>query len=160
MRLKKLRKELDIPLRKLASYCGIIFTTLGKIENGNRDITDYHIKILSSFYNVSPKYLTGESNKYIKVMSDYDLNFYNITESEYEEYKNLDHVALTIEKRDIVGLLNGVPQQAPYCVTRMIIKESSKKIIERHINDFAEKIKKLTYEQRLEIIEYIETWFE
>lgn len=61
--LKKLRIEKNITLRKLSEQVQIDYTALSRIENGNRNLNDNDIQVLTKYFNVSADYLLGLSTE-------------------------------------------------------------------------------------------------
>jgi len=65
-RIKQLRKEANITLRKLGEYTSVSPTVLTYLNNDKRAIRQVHIEKLCSFFNVTADYLLGKSdNGYI-----------------------------------------------------------------------------------------------
>lgn len=96
-RLKQLREDKRMTLRELADKVNINFTALSRIENGNRNLSDNDIFILTSFFNVSSDYLLGLTNEKNTSsakeknasIEDIELAFYNqhgiVTEEQIKE---------------------------------------------------------------------------
>ena len=82
--LKYLRSRLDIPLRKLGEYTHIAYTTLGRLEKGDRDFRLEHINALCDFFKVSSDFLLGKSDYgiFIEIKS----GFVTINKKDYEDY--------------------------------------------------------------------------
>jgi transcriptional regulator with XRE-family HTH domain len=59
--LKKLRLAKNLTLRELADKVQINYTALSRAENGNRNLNDSDIQILTAFFNVTADYLLGLS---------------------------------------------------------------------------------------------------
>jgi transcriptional regulator with XRE-family HTH domain len=58
-RLRELRKSYGLTLRELDEKVNINYSQLARIERGEGSLTQQHIQILSSFFNVSSDYLLG-----------------------------------------------------------------------------------------------------
>lgn len=91
--LKKLRIERNLTLRDLADKVNINYTALSRVENGNRNLNDNDIEILSKFFGVSADYLLGISEVRIlkptssakEQLQGVQLAFYNQAEEITEE---------------------------------------------------------------------------
>ena len=86
-RLKELREERDLTVRKVDELTGINYMTLNNYENEVRDMSTKVIKQLASFYEVSIDYLLNNSNYFLYV------NYRNI-EKKYIIQKNMYELLL------------------------------------------------------------------
>lgn len=58
-RLRLLRKERKLPLKKIAELLGTSVTQVSDMENGKTGTTMVRLVLLAEFYNVSTDYLLG-----------------------------------------------------------------------------------------------------
>lgn len=86
-RLKELREERDLTVRKVDELTGINYMTLNNYENEVRDMSTKVIKQLASFYEVSIDYLLNNSDYFLYV------NYRNI-EKKYIIQKNMYELLL------------------------------------------------------------------
>lgn len=86
-RLKELREERDLTVRKVDELTGINYMTLNNYENEVRDMSTKVIKQLASFYEVSIDYLLNNSDYFLFV------NYRNI-EKKYIIQKNMYELLL------------------------------------------------------------------
>lgn len=64
-RIKELRKELGLTLKKFGERVGISEGAVSNIEKGNRNVTDQMFKSICREFNVNPDWLrTGEGDKF------------------------------------------------------------------------------------------------
>ena len=62
--LKKIRLNANKTTGQVSIATGIDRTSLSRMENGIRPLTQNHIEILSKYFNVSSDYLLGKTNEY------------------------------------------------------------------------------------------------
>lgn len=86
-RLKELREERDLTVRKVDELTGINYMTLNNYENEVRDMSTKAIKQLASFYEVSIDYLLNNSDYFLYV------NYRNV-EKKYIIQKNMYELLL------------------------------------------------------------------
>lgn len=76
-RLKQLRKKLKINQTNFGKQLGLTQTAYSMIENGNNPLSDRHIKVICSVYNVNEDWLrTGTGEMFFS--SPYEKEFINI----------------------------------------------------------------------------------
>lgn len=76
-RLRQLRKALKINQTNFAKQLGITQTAYSMIENGNNPLSDRHIKVICSSFNVNENWLrTGEGDMFFS--SPYEKEFIEI----------------------------------------------------------------------------------
>lgn len=63
LRIKELRKEKNITLKKLADYLHTGTSTVSQYENGKREASFETINKLADFFDVSLDYLMGRTDK-------------------------------------------------------------------------------------------------
>lgn len=64
-RLKELRKSLSLTMEQFGDKIGLSKSGISSIENGSRNVTPKHIKIICNEFNVNEEWLrTGEGNMY------------------------------------------------------------------------------------------------
>ena len=66
-RLKKIRTDSNISLRKLSEYLEIPSSALSLIENGKQPLREIHVKKISNFFDVTSDYLLGYSTSGIGI---------------------------------------------------------------------------------------------
>lgn len=76
-RLRELRKTLKLNQTNFAKRLGMTQTAYSMIENGNNPLSDRHIKVICSSFNVNEKWLrTGEGDRFFS--SPYEKEFTEI----------------------------------------------------------------------------------
>lgn len=76
-RLKEVRKALGFNQTDFAKHLGITQTAYSMIENGNNPLSDRHIKVICSSFNVNENWLrTGEGDMFFS--SPYEKEFTEI----------------------------------------------------------------------------------
>lgn len=93
--LKYLRSRLDISLRKLEECTDISYTTLARLEKGERSFRLEHINALCDFFKVSSDFLLGKSEYGIIV--ELKNSFAVISKSDYEKYLEKDMLKEYVE---------------------------------------------------------------
>lgn len=91
-RIKQLRENLGISQEKLGETIGLSKSGISSIENGNRSVTEKHIKLISTCFNVSEDWLrTGKGNMFSPMSEDEELDNYigRISGGEDKFKKNL-----------------------------------------------------------------------
>lgn len=91
-RIKQLRENLGISQEKLGETIGLSKSGISSIENGNRSVTEKHIKLISTCFNVSEEWLrTGNGNMFNPMSEDEELDMYigRISGGEDKFKKNL-----------------------------------------------------------------------
>lgn len=61
-RLKEIRIKYNLTTRELSFLLGVNRSSLSKIENGTQQLTDYYIKLICDFFEISSDYLLGRSD--------------------------------------------------------------------------------------------------
>lgn len=76
-RLRELRKTLKLNQTNFAKRLGMTQTAYSMIENGNNPLSDRHIKVICSSFNVNENWLrTGEGDRFFS--SPYEKEFTEI----------------------------------------------------------------------------------
>ncbi|MGY3666835.1 MAG: helix-turn-helix domain-containing protein [Roseburia sp. 1XD42-69] len=76
-RLRELRKTLKLNQTNFAKQLGMTQTAYSMIENGNNPLSDRHIKVICSSFNVNENWLrTGEGDRFFS--SPYEKEFTEI----------------------------------------------------------------------------------
>mgnify|MGYP003377085941 CR=1 FL=1 len=89
-RIKQLRENLGISQEKLGETIGLSKSGISSIENGNRSVTEKHIKLISTCFNVSEDWLrTGKGNMFNPMYEELDLYIGRISGGEDKFKKNL-----------------------------------------------------------------------
>lgn len=91
-RIKYLREHLNISQEKLGETIGLSKSGISSIENGNRNVTEKHIKLISSCFNVNEDWLrTGNGDMFNPMSEDEELDLYigRISGSDDKFKKNL-----------------------------------------------------------------------
>lgn len=70
-RIKSLREDLNLSQEAFGAKIGLTRSGVSNIENGQRSVSERHIKLLVSAFHVSEQWLrTGEGEMYEKVPAD------------------------------------------------------------------------------------------
>ena len=93
--LKYLRSRLNISLRKLDEYTLVAYTTLARLEKGERSFRLEHINALCDFFKVSSDFLLGKSD--FGIIVELKNSFAVISKSDYEKYLEKDMLKEYIE---------------------------------------------------------------
>lgn len=93
--LKYLRSRLDISLRKLEECTDISYTTLARLEKGERSFRLEHINALCDFFKVSSDFLLGKSD--FGIIVELKNSFAVISKSDYEKYLEKDMLKEYVE---------------------------------------------------------------
>ncbi|NBH83503.1 XRE family transcriptional regulator [bacterium C-53] len=91
-RIKRLREHLGISQEKLGETIGLSKSGISSIENGNRSVTEKHIKLISTCFNVNENWLrTGAGDMFNPMSEDEELDLYigRISGSDDNFKKNL-----------------------------------------------------------------------
>lgn len=76
-RIKHLREHLGISQEKLGETIGLSKSGISSIENGNRSVTEKHIKLISTCFNVNEDWLrTGAGSMFNPMSEDEELDLY------------------------------------------------------------------------------------
>lgn len=153
-RLKELRIEAKTALRELAKYTSIAFSTLSRIETGQREPTNEQSRQLANFFDVSQKYFLGESDEWIDVCNIYDGQFYKLNERSYNAYKEKDAIDVIV-KRDFMVIRIGKYAAPTHHVIREVDERYGKELIEEQQVNFERAIASLNDEEKMEVLEYI-----
>lgn len=103
-RLKQLRKALGLTLEKFGERLGVTKTTISRLENGERNITEQMFTSICREFNVTPEWLrSGQGEIFHKIPN-------SIMEQLRQEFQldsfsyNLvyEYLKLSVEKRSIV----------------------------------------------------------
>lgn len=86
-RLKELREELGLTVRKLEEYVNISYMTLNNYENENRTINPKALTDLASFYDVTVDYILRIEESFLYVNYEKNNKKYMIKESLYRFLK-------------------------------------------------------------------------
>lgn len=110
-RIKELRKSLKLSQEGLGNAIGLTKSSVSNIENGIRNVTDQHIKLLCSELNVSEAWLrTGQGEMFVQSETfslDEEAKKSNLTELEIaimRGYMELDRST----REDIVSKLESI----------------------------------------------------
>lgn len=110
-RFIQLRKKLGLSQRSLGDSIGLSNSGVSNIENGIRNVTDQHIKLLQSEFNANEDWLrTGEGEMFIEndstviaeLSTEYKLDA--IDQKIIEHYVKLDEQSRQVIKREVVSL--------------------------------------------------------
>jgi len=93
-RLKFLRKESGLSLRRLSALIDISDTVLSYLETGARPFRQEHLDILTAFFNVTSDYILGRSDYGLVVFPQFGQEEMTLTESEYLRLKGSITVSL------------------------------------------------------------------
>lgn len=113
-RFALLRKELGLSQKELGDSIGLSNSGVSNIENGIRSVTDQHVRLLRSEFNVSVDWLrTGEGKMFIQSKTfsfDEQAKKSNLTELEVSIMRG--YMELSRDTREeIVSMLEGIISQ-------------------------------------------------
>ena len=97
--LKKIRRAINKSLTQVSIATGIDRTTLCRIENGVRPLSQNELEILCKYFNVTSDYMLGISKEYNQIPSS-KKNYNNDEENFCESIRNL-----TEDQREIIEVL-------------------------------------------------------
>lgn len=123
-RVKYLRTTLKINQEQLGKAIGISKSGISAIENGTRNVTEKHIKLIANAYNINEEWLrsgTGEM-------------FEQLTEQE-KVMKYTAYLLKDTESSIAESIKNLI-------VTYQQLDDTSKEVLEKIIDMYVEKIKK------------------
>lgn len=101
-RLRELRKEKQLSLRKLGEKLNISYSNIAMIERGERNFTADTVAIFANFFNVSSDYLLGLSDVRENVaINNFTEHLEGIDFEIIEDIKSLDDNA----KQDLKTIL-------------------------------------------------------
>lgn len=99
--LKRLRIEKGLTLRELGDKVGMDFSTISKIENGERGLNDQNLIMFAKFFNVSTDFLLG-------IEKPEDVTKPNMRSNsplkDTPEYKNLIHLIDMLDRDQLIML--------------------------------------------------------
>lgn len=73
-RIKELRKTLGLTMEEFGSEIGLSKSGISAIENGERNVTEKHIKYICNYFGVREEWLrTGEGEKFHKLDRDAEI---------------------------------------------------------------------------------------
>ena len=93
-RLKNLRKEAGLSLRKCAEKCGISNAIISYLETGTRPFRQEHISKLTAFFNVTSDFLLGRTDYGYIVNPEFGDGEITLTEGEYQRLR--DYIVVSI----------------------------------------------------------------
>ncbi|WP_276951949.1 helix-turn-helix domain-containing protein [Acetatifactor muris] len=91
-RIKALREALDLSQEAFGKEIGLVKSSISNIENGSRSVTEKHIKLISTCFNVNENWLrTGAGDMFNPMSEDEELDLYigRISGSDDNFKKNL-----------------------------------------------------------------------
>ncbi len=91
-KLKELREELGLTVRKLEEYVNISFMTLNNYENENRTINPTALIDLAKFYDVTVDYILGIEESFLYVNYEKNNKKYMIKEALYKFLKKRNFI--------------------------------------------------------------------
>ena len=100
-RLKELREEFGLTVRKLEEFVGINYMTLNNYENESRTINPTALKQLSNFFDVTNDYTLGIDDSFMYVNYEKTKKRYIIRESLYKYLKKGNFIYYKDNKRYI-----------------------------------------------------------
>lgn len=91
IRFKKIRQALNLSQKELGDRLGLSNSGISSIESGLRNVTNKHLKLLHSEFNVNEDWLqTGKGKMFIEKN--------NFSLDEYAKQRNLSELEITIVK--------------------------------------------------------------
>lgn len=154
MRLSELRKEAGLSLKAVSQYTGIASSTLSAIEGGYRKMTNLQIMSLSYLFDVSPEYLTGDKDAWIRVYDEDNEFYYRLSKSEYTELAAKGAVKLSVIKTQVTLVL-GDYKSPNHTVDRTVSEEYSQYLYLKYEIDFESTISSLSPREKQEVMDYI-----
>ncbi len=103
--LRKLRLEKNLSLRELSEQTGIDYSTISKIERGERGFNEQNLSVFSDFFKVTADYLLGRSEKVpTKIIEKQIFN------SPYKDTKEFKEIIESVDQmtRDQLIMLKGM----------------------------------------------------
>lgn len=100
-KLKELREERGLTVRKLEELIGIKFATLNHYETELRDLNTKVINTLANFYEVTTDYLLGLDDSFLYVSYEKTKSLYIVRESLYKYFFQKDLIYFKDNKRYI-----------------------------------------------------------
>ena len=88
-RIKELRKQKKITMKKLGNVIGVSESTISLYENGKRQPDNDTLKRLADFFNVSVDYLLDRTDEKNPSESKEDVTFDDFTYAMYNESRDL-----------------------------------------------------------------------
>lgn len=120
-KLKKLRLSKELTLRDLSEKTNVDYSTIAKIEKGERNFTEQTLIIFANFFNVSTDYLLNRTDeprpetkiieKIVTVPSQDNSNFSPEHRAVLDLISRLDRDDLIMLKGMILALLSSRPQE-------------------------------------------------
>ena len=107
-RIKELREERGLTIRKLAELLNINNQNISRYENEQRDISTELLKVFASFFEVSIDYLLGYSCYYIYLKyNDITLKineeeYYSLLRGDYIYFDDINHRCVKLN--ELIGL--------------------------------------------------------
>ena len=98
-RIKLLRTEANLSLRKLGELTGITFSTLGWLETEKQPLRQHHIERLCAFFNCTTDFLLGKSDMGVGVFFNDDYKV--ISYKKYVELFNEVGCEISIVETDM-----------------------------------------------------------
>lgn len=92
-RLRNLREEVGLSLRKCAQKVGISNTIISCLENGKRPFRQEHISKLTAFFNVTSDFLLGRTDYGYIVNPEFGDGEITLTEGEYQRLR--EHIVVS-----------------------------------------------------------------
>lgn len=76
-RIKELRENLNMSQEAFGKEIGLVKSSISNIENGSRSVTEKHIKLITTYFNVSEEWLrTGTGSMFNPMSEDEELDLY------------------------------------------------------------------------------------
>ena len=91
-KLKELREELGLTVRKLEEYVNISYMTLNNYENENRTINPTALIELAKFYDVTTDYVLGLEESFVYVNYEKNNKKYMVKEALYKYLKKRNYI--------------------------------------------------------------------
>lgn len=160
-KLKFLRKQCDLSVRKLSEYTGISYSVLTCLENGTRPFRQVHIDRLTAFFNVTSDYLLGRSNNGFIVRPEFGDEELVLTDNEYTRLG--EHITLSIIKLKgfKLPIISSVEEMNVVLPDYQVYRELKGSVNDYDMKDtlylkLTDLTKKMTEDELKKVIQFIE----
>ena len=123
-RVKYLRTTLNINQEQLGKAIGISKSGISAIENGTRNVTEKHIKLISNAYNISEEWLRSGTGEMFEQLTEQEkimkYTAYLLKDTESSIAESIKNLIVTYQQLD----------------------DTSKEVLEKIIDTYVDKIKK------------------
>lgn len=101
-RIKLIRQHYNLSLSAFGQKLGVTASSISRLENGERNITEQMFKAICREYNINPHWLqTGEGDMFLETDNVYLAKIDNILTGEDDNFKKLFKVMLDFDNEEI-----------------------------------------------------------